>query len=96
MKEIKRAKMQICYRIIRYQWRRPDGKDIVPEHIDDLVDMAEDDIFKKIGMGCNNGMLHETLCLFDNISEAVVEYEGQWENEMFESGWWEVTTEADA
>ena len=75
MKEIERAKTTQWFQVIRYNWWRPDGKDIEPEHVEMLTEAAENIINYS---DRDNGHLHQYLGLDDN-SEAIIKYEGGWE-----------------
>ena len=68
MKEIERTKTTQWYQVIRYNWWRPDGKDIEPEHVETLVEAAEQIICDS---DRDNGYLVEKLYMDDDFIKYV-------------------------
>ena len=76
MKEIERTKTTQWYQVIRYNWWRPDGKDIELEHVETLVEAAEQIICDS---DRNNGHLFEKLYMDDDF----IKYVGGWETSYY-------------
>ncbi len=61
---------------VSFRWWRPDGKDIIPEHVEPLKEHARAHIQEMHRDGYIMGVLEANMCLDED--EPWVEYKGSW------------------
>ena len=64
--------------IINIEWHRVDKKLIPADHVDALMETAEEHIFDQLLSGWTAGWMEDNIHMLDSDPEEGVEYSGFW------------------